>query len=102
MPYYLAMLFILVVSGVDSWFCFQISPDELKSLEVNPICKQLLDVGGADLLVSSKVVGTAIVAAALQELKFKKYKHLWLVIWSLILVQSTVMLSYLVLFLELM
>lgn len=98
MPYYLVLLFIVLVSGADSWACFQIDPEELAFLEANPICRVLIRAGGAELLVSAKVVGTAAVVAATQELRARGYRHLWLVMASLFVCQIIVVASYIVLY----
>lgn len=96
MPYYIVLLFIVLVAGGDSWACFQTSADELALLEANPICRLLIRAGGAELLVSAKVVGTAAVVGVVQELKARGYRHLRLVVGALAATQLVVVWSYVV------
>ena len=96
MPYYLALVFIVLVAGGDSWACFEISAQELALVEANPICRWLIRTGGAELLVSSKVVGTAAVIGIVQELKARGYRHLRLVMSALLTAQLLVVGSYIV------
>jgi len=94
MPYWVALIFVVAVSGVDSWMCFQSEPDTLKAIELNPVCRYLLDQGGVEMLVSVKLVGTSTVVMAVQELKAKGYRHLKSVLLSLVFVQMVVVGSY--------
>ena len=96
MPYWTAMMFVILVSGLDSWVCFQSDPDALRSLEMNPIGQQLLEQGGAELLVTAKLVGTATVAVLVQEMKARGYRYLGVVLGSLVAIQLVVVGSILI------
>ena len=101
MRYYSMLMFVIAISGLDSWMCFQFDQDALQSLELNPICKRIIGRGGAELLVSTKVVGTATVVAVIQEMKSRSYRYREAVMYSLVAVQLLVLGSYVVYYLRL-
>ena len=91
MKQHVAALFVILVAAVDTWFCV-VDAVELPGVELNPIARWVIGVGGVEMLVAAKVAGTAVavyVAASVRP------RWRGVVLYSPAAVQLAVALSYL-------
>lgn len=66
----------------------------LMTFELNPLVRTILSWSGGDisLFAGLKTFGTTVTLASL--VRFRTYKHMWFILWSLAVAQFLVLFSY--------
>ena len=77
---------IAIVSCIDLYWAIHIG-DNLREIELNPLGVYLMDVGGLELFMASKMIGTILVLSALSCMYKKKPKIGWVVTTTLFILQ---------------
>ena len=92
-PMRLALIWIAAVSALDAAYCVH-DGYGFVSDELNPLVVWVVEQAGIAGLVGAKVIGTSLVLMTLYELWFVRYRHRWIVVTVLCMVQLAVVLSY--------
>ena len=89
----LALIWIAAVSALDAAYCVH-EGYGFVSDELNPLVVWVVEQAGIAGLVGAKVIGTSLVLMTLYELWFARYRHRWIGVTVLCMVQLAVVLSY--------
>ena len=90
-----ALLFIILVSCLDVWFCLE-DAEFLKEFEMNPLARWVIERAGVHGLVAIKHGGVATVVASLCHLEDRRYRFRRVVLWVILAIQALVLGCYVV------
>ena len=90
-----ALLFIILVSSLDVWFCLE-DAEFLQEFELNPLARWVIELYGVHGLVAIKHGGVATFVASLCHLEDRRYRFRRVVLWVILAIQALVLGCYVV------